>query len=82
MVAGGRRQSNRGLKPKTKTSKPLAADSKIRLIAKSNPHRKATNDFGKFKKLSTGMTVEAAVAAGVDRGYLRYAAAHSILALR
>jgi hypothetical protein len=51
------------------------------LLAKTNPHRKATNDFGKFKKLRTGMTIEQAKAV-VDLGYLRYAERRQILSVR
>lgn len=54
-----------------KGSFPLEA--KITVKTKDNPHRTKSNDFEKFKKLKTGMTVGSAVDAGVDWGYLRYA---------
>jgi hypothetical protein len=66
---------------KTTARKPYRLAAKIRLL-KANPHRKASGDFGKYRKLATGMTVERALAAGVDRGYLRYAAERQILSVR
>lgn len=47
-----------------------------------NPHRKTSKDFDKFKKLKSGMTVEKAVAAGVDWGYLRYGVNREIFTIK
>jgi hypothetical protein len=69
-------------KSKTTARKPYRLTATIRLLSKDNPHRKTSGDFGKFRELATGMTVEKALAAGVDRGYLRYAAERQILSVR
>lgn len=53
--------------------------ARIKLAVKANPHRVTSKDFGKFAKLSSGMTVGTAIAAGVDRGYIRYAIERAIL---
>lgn len=57
--------------PKSTTGQ-LTANSKITLNVKENPHREGSIAFKKFGKLSKGMTVESAVAAGVDTSYLRH----------
>jgi hypothetical protein len=58
----------------------LPADAKIKLLTKINPHRKGTGDARKYAKLATGHTVEAAKAAGIDLGYLRYMALRKLIA--
>lgn len=47
-------------------------DTVITILATANPHRKDTINHGKFAKLEDGMTIGAAVAKGVQRGYFQY----------
>lgn len=56
-------------------------DAKITVKVKDNPHRESSKDYNKFKGLKTGMTVEKALAAGADWGYLRYAAGRELIAV-
>ena len=62
---------------KVATAKESAAPDaaeKITLLAKENPHGEKTKDFAKWKLVTANLTVDAALKAGVDRGYLNYMA--------
>jgi hypothetical protein len=63
-----------------KGSFPL--DAKIVLTGKENPHGASTGNYNKYKKLKPGMTVQAALDAGVDWGYLRYGTEREFLAVK
>lgn len=68
-----------GAGPGRKGSYPL--DAKITLKAKDNPHRVKSKDFGKYKGLKNGITVEKALEAGADWGYLRYAEGRDLISI-
>jgi hypothetical protein len=70
-----RRRSSKG------TAKPYAPTAKITIKSKENPHRTKTSDHAKFRKLMGCPTVEAALAAGIDRGYLRYMVGRALIAI-
>ncbi len=53
--------------------------AKIKLVVKDNPHRQASKDFKKFSKLKSGGTVQDALDAGIDWGYLHYAAKRELI---
>ncbi len=57
------------------------ADARIKILVTENPHRKGTNDAGKWKKVVAAKTVAGALKAGVDRGYLRYAVGRKLFAI-
>lgn len=57
-------------------------DATITVKVKENPHRAKSKDFAKFKALGNGATVEKALKAGADWGYLRYAAARDLIAVK
>jgi hypothetical protein len=85
-LAGGRNGTNSGelkmAKRRTATkNQPYSLSAKITLVSGKNPHRAKTHDFAKYAKLKNGMTVEKALAAGVDRGYLRYGVGREILSI-
>lgn len=54
-------------------------ERKIALRVHENPHRTGTKDAAKFRKLKPGMTLSAALASGLDRGYLRYSAKRGVI---
>ena len=71
-ASGGETRGRKGLYP---------PNAKIAVKVKENPHRESSKDYGKFKGLKNGMTIEKAVAAGVDLGYIRYAASRELIAV-
>lgn len=76
--------------PPAKTKAPAKGASRskvdgtktIHLVKDANPHRAGSKDFEKYAKISEGMTVETAVAKGVEIGYLTYAAKRKLVELR
>lgn len=65
----------------TARAKRLAPDAKVRLLTKENPHREGTRLHKLWSLYKTGMTVQAALDAGIPAINLRYLAARKIIAL-
>ena len=62
-----------------KASAPPDAGAKIKLLVSANPHRTGSKDRAKFALVAANLTVGAALAAGIDRGYLNYAAKRKLV---
>ena len=67
------------LKSAKASAPPPDAGAKITLLVKENPHGTGTKDRAKFALVAANLTVGAALAAGVDRGYLNYMSARKLL---
>jgi len=64
--AGVTGESHRGPKPK------FAADAKIKLLVKENPHNEGSGRYKRWLKYKDGMTVAEAIKAGLKYVNLRY----------
>ena len=61
-------------KEKTMRKSSVNANSRIKVVAKENPHRAGTKLFNYFKKYKDGMTVAAAEKAGIPPKNIQYLA--------
>lgn len=57
-------------------------DQKIRVLVKENPKRKGTGGAKRFALYRSGMTVAAALEAGVTRADLNWDAAHKFIEVK
>ena len=73
-AASAKKASTKGARPGPKGL--FGMDSKIKIVAKENPFREGSKGFSWFKKYQNGMTVSAAVAAGVPRAQVRWDLKH------
>jgi len=68
-------------KTKQRGSPSFPADGKISLRVESNPKRKGSKSFDRFAHYKEGMTVEAAVKAGVLYADLKWDTEHGFIAV-
>lgn len=68
-------------KTKQRGSPAFPADGKISLRVESNPKRKGSKSFDRFAHYKNGMTVEAAVKAGVLYADLKWDSEHGFIAV-
>ena len=72
-------KTNGGAKPGPKGT--FEAADKIKVLAKENPYREGTKGAGWFGAYKTGMTVQAAMEAGVPRHHLRFDMKHKNISI-
>lgn len=66
-----------------RTKRPkLADDKKIRVLVKENPKRKGTAGAKRFALYRSGMTVAAALKAGVTRADLNWDTEHKFIEIK
>lgn len=68
-------------KTKQRGSPAFPADGKISLRVESNPKRKGSKSYDRFAHYKNGMTVEAAVKAGVLYADLKWDSEHGFIAV-
>ena len=59
----------------------FASDAKIKLLIDKNPHREGSNRFKHWSLYRDGMTVEEAIASGLNYGDLRHGVADKHIAI-
>jgi hypothetical protein len=57
-------------------------DAKVKVLAKGNPKTKGSASYKRFAKYKSGMTVAAALKAGITRGDLRWDVERAFISIR